>query len=238
LGKTTLPLAGGGVDVWTVALDAAPAVRERLRASLAPDELHRAARFLAARDADRYVVGRGALRAVLAGYLDTAPRALRFRYGPQGKPELEDSAGGLHFNVAHADALALIAVTGAAPIGVDVEAITTGDDLDTVAATHFAAEERRELAALGSAEQAAAFLRIWTRKEAWLKATGDGLAVPLGSFAVTQAPDAPRLLHIGGDAGAAATWTLLHLEPGPGYVAAIAAPAPISATLRRWDPAG
>ena len=218
-------LAPGDVHAWSVALDVPPARHAFLAGLLAPDEARRAERFRFPQHRDRYAVGRGTLRLLLAAYCGRPAAELRFVYGARGKPALE--AGGVEFNLAHAEGRALVAVTSAAPVGIDLEEVVAAPDLDDVAATHFAALERQQLAALPQAERLAAFYRIWTRKEAYLKAVGDGLAAPLQHFTVSLERDRPALLGIDGDASAAATWTMAHLEPWAGHVGALASPAPL-----------
>ena len=224
-------LARGEVHVWHVGLDAPAAQRPRLAALLAPDESRRAARFRFPQLGDRYTAARGTLRRLLGDYSGVDPATLRFVYGPRGKPALENG-GDLHFNLAHAAGHALIAVTREVSVGVDLEEIAAAPDLDDVAETHFAPGERRQLDALADGERLAAFYRIWTRKEAYLKAVGDGLAVPLQHFTVSLERQHPRLVSIEGDASAALRWMLVHLEPAAGFVGALAVPAHVR--LRRF----
>lgn len=182
---------------------------------LSPDERDRAERFVMARDRDRFVSGRARLRAIVAGYLGEAPGAVRFRYGAWGRPELD----GLHFSLSHSGDRAVLAVSRDVPVGADIEAVRAVD-LD-LARSVFTPGEQRTLAALPAAERVAAFLRGWTRKEAYLKGRGTGLSTDLQSFEVTLGQDEARLLRCA--SGEAGLWRLEDLETGPDLAGAVAA---------------
>jgi 4'-phosphopantetheinyl transferase len=235
-----------------------------LQRLLAPDELARADRFRFDRHRRRYAVGRGRLRELLGGYLGLAPAALVFGYGEKGKPYLAGpagaAAGGLAFNLSNSHELALVAVAAgggpaggigsvprppvapaatAAPtpieLGVDLERLRPMPDALQIAERYFSAAERRVLAAVAEAGRDEAFFACWTRKEAYLKAVGDGLSAPLDRFDVSFAAGEPvRFLAINGDPAAAASWSLFHLRPEPGYLGALALPDPGPWRLRGW----
>ena len=189
---------------------------------LAPDERERAGRFVFDYLRHWYTVSRGALRILLGRYLDTDPAGIRFEYGEKGKPRLAEKSR-IRFNASHSGDLAVYAVTLHCDIGVDVERIRPLASLHEIAARFFCAEETTELMALPEEQREAAFFRCWTRKEAYIKAIGDGLSVPLDDFAVSLRPGEPaRLVHIGHDPAAAAAWTLQNLEALSGYAAALA----------------
>jgi 4'-phosphopantetheinyl transferase len=235
--------ATGEVHLWTILLDPPPARVAAARRRLADDERARADRFRFDRHRRRFTVGRAALRELLAGYLGFAPEAVRFAYGEKGKPSLdrptEGSRGALHFNLSNSHELALAAVAVGVEVGVDVEWLRPMPDGLRIAERYFSAAERAALAALPEDERDAAFFNGWTRKEAYLKAIGDGLTVPLDRFDVTLAPGAPtRILALAGDAAAAARWSLLPLRPAAGYVGALALPAPGPWRLHGWQWAG
>jgi 4'-phosphopantetheinyl transferase len=231
-----LPLAGGELHLWAVPLDPPP---ERLAAygeTLAGDEWTRAWRFRFEVHRRRFIAGRGALRALLGAYLGLPPARLAFTYGERGKPDLAPGCGGgtLFFNLSHSHELGLLAVTRAREVGVDVEHAKPMPDLERIAERFFAAEENAALLALPPAEQERAFFRCWTRKEAYLKAVGVGLAAPLDSFVVTLTPGTPaRMLALRGDPAAGARWRLWHLEPAPGYLGAVAIEG-ADPVLRGW----
>jgi 4'-phosphopantetheinyl transferase len=195
-----------------------------LKEHLSPDEKARAGRFVFARHQRRFAAGRGALRAILGGYLDRAPARLRFEYGPHGKPSLAapEAESGLRFNLSHSQGLALVAVTRFRELGVDVEEVRPLVDAQPIAARCFSAEENRVFLGVPAADRLAVFFNCWTRKEAYLKALGDGLARPLDTFDVTlRAGEPARLVRVRGDEEEAARWSLRALEPAPGFVGAL-----------------
>ena len=233
-------LPAGEIHVWSVRLDPPPVQVERLGVPLAADEWERARRFRFEIHRRRYVVGRGALRVLLAAYLELRPAEVRFVYGPRGKPFLAPEqtaghAGGLSFNLSNSDELALVALVRGAEIGVDVEWVKPMSDLEAIAERFFSLSERVVLRGLPAERKPEAFFNCWTRKEAYLKAVGEGLAAPLDSFDVTLAPgDPPRMLTLRGDAEQAARWSYQHLLPAPGYIGAVVMEGP-PLPLRTWS---
>jgi 4'-phosphopantetheinyl transferase len=212
------------VHIWAAPLDlAAESIRD-LESLLSPDELERAGKFRFPHLRNRYVVARGSLRVLLGRYLERDPAALEFNYSSRGKPDLNGQGmEPLHFNLAHSHDLALIAVTRAVPVGVDVERIRPMRDADRIVERFFSAREAEAFRNVPAAEQDAAFFSLWTRKEAWLKATGDGISESLSKFEVTFLPaDEPRVLAIAGDTAAGAAWSLCALNPASGFVGALA----------------
>jgi len=188
---------------------------------LSADERERAARFRIERGADRYAVGRGALRMLLGRYTGTEPGALVFQYNGFGKPELTGSD--VCFNLSHSHDIALVAVARGRAVGVDVERIREQVMIDRIAERFFASGEARAVAALPPDRQVRAFFNCWTRKEAWIKARGEGLSIPLNSFEVTLAPGEPaRLVATRPDEEEASRWTLRDLPCGPEFAAALA----------------
>lgn len=236
------PPEAGEIHVWTIPLDPPAAEVAALSALLADDERRRAERFRFARHRRRYAVGRGALRTLLGRYLGVGPRDVVFRYGPNEKPylapELATAAGGFEFNLSNSDELAVVAFATGREVGADVERLRPMPDALAVAERFFSAAERRVLAAVPEGDRERTFFRCWTRKEAYLKAVGTGITVPLDRFDVTlAAEDPPRILAMEGDPEKAAAWTLAHLEPAAGYLGALAIEAKPS-LLRgyRWQP--
>lgn len=202
---------------------------------LAPDETARAARFRLEHHRRRFTVCRAALRLLLGGYIGRPSTAIRFSYGRHDKPRLADPPDcRLEFNLSHSSELALVAVTAGYPVGIDVEALRPLPDASALAERFFSAAERAALAAYPEVERGPAFYRCWTRKEAYLKAIGDGVAARLDGFEVSLDPGDARLVALAGDRMAAAAWSLVHIEPGPGYVGALALPARPS-TVRGWQ---
>lgn len=220
-----LELPPGEIHVWSVRLDP-PAERvESLGRSLAPDEWERANRFRFDRHRRQYVVGRGALRTLLAAYLQTRPELVRFGYGDRGKPFLAGPFAGsdLRFNLTNSDELALVGFVRGIEIGVDVEFLKPMPDCEQIAERFFSESERIVLRGLPAHQKEEAFFNCWTRKEAYLKAVGTGLAAPLDSFDVTLAPgEPPRMLTLEGDAARAARWHFRHFRPAEQYIGALA----------------
>lgn len=210
------------LHIWEASLDPAAAVVSALARTLSDDERARADRFRFDRDRDRYVVGRGLLRRLLGEYLGIAPAAVRFVYGPNDKPRLETEV--LRFNVSHSGPVALYAFTRREEVGIDVE-LDRGDYArERIAERFFSQAETAALRSLPARLQARAFLTCWTRKEAFVKARGDGLSLALDSFDVSLKPDtAAAVLRTEWCADEAGQWWLGDLsQPGKGYIAAVA----------------
>ena len=224
----SLNLPPGEVHVWRAALDLEPAALESAQATLAAEERDRAARFHFARDRQRFIAARANLRAILARYLHREPAQFEFVTSPSGKPELAPGgeAYGLRFNVSHAQGLALYAITRHHPIGVDLERVRLDFAWEEIAERFFAPGELAALRSVPAALQCEAFFHGWARKEAFVKATGEGLSLPLDRFEVSLIPGEPaRLLRTAGDPLEASRWRIQELEPAPGYVGAVAARA-------------
>jgi 4'-phosphopantetheinyl transferase len=222
--RSSVPdLAEGIVDVWRGRLDQSPSIRRRLEALLSDDERERAARFRFERDRSRYVVGRGLLRVLLAGYAGLDAAHLCFRYGRHQKPSLVGS--GPFFNVAHSGAVVLYAFSASREVGVDVELLQLELPGDGIAERFFSPVEVAALQALPEEERPRAFLACWTRKEAFLKARGDGLTLALDSFDVSLASGEPAaVLGTRWSPDEHSRWTLVDLsDPERGQVAALAA---------------
>jgi 4'-phosphopantetheinyl transferase len=208
------------VHVWRAALDQSQQRVEQLAALLSEDEKARAHRFHFERDKRRFTVGRGVLRLILGKYLQVDPDQLQFGYGPQGKPSLIKHH--LQFNVSHSHELALYAVTLAHDVGVDIEHLRSMPDYEQIATRFFSTNEQRALLSLPPHQQEKAFFTCWTRKEAYIKAIGHGLMMPLDQFDVSLAPNQPAaLLEIRAEMQEVSDWSLRALHPTPGYVAAL-----------------
>ena len=233
------PLAGDEVHLWFGTLDPAPDVVRELTAMLSPDEEERARRFRYETLRRRFRVGRGVLRLLLGAYTRRPPSRLAFSYGPGGKPFLDDSPGAppLHFNLGHSDAGWLLGVTRLGRIGVDLERLRPRRDVDELVEAHFAPQEIATFRGVDAADRTRAFLEGWTRKEAFLKASGEGLAVELDSFDVTLGPGTPSAVtRAEGEHGPADRWTLLHLEPSADYVGAACIDGTgVRASAWRWE---
>ncbi len=234
-----LPLCGDDVHVWGAALDL-PAVRlASLNELLSPDERRRAGGFRFDVDRRRFIAARGLLRVILGHYLGMPPRQVTLTYGEQGKPQLAPSAApaDLSFNLAHSAGLAVYALRWGRPVGVDLEEVRSLPDLAELVAGTLSPREQAQLSGLPLEQQTEAFFKCWTRKEAYLKATGQGLAGDLSQVEVSLAPGEPaRLISVNNDVLAAAQWTLHDLSLHPSYVACVAVPGPAAGvSLRHWD---
>lgn len=210
------------VHVWLARTDGPPDEHERWWSILAVDELERAVRFRREHDRDRFVAAHGLLRTILARYAQQQPDALIFQRGAYGKPALAGGTG-LQFSLSHAGDIVAVAVARSRAVGIDVERIRRDLPYRQMAARFFAPDEIAMLQRLPADVQIAAFFACWTRKEAYVKATGEGMARPLSRFSVSLAPDAPAALLADHDRpGAAERWTLCALDPGAGYAGALA----------------
>lgn len=218
-------LARGEAQIWFASLDE-PFTRMGAERVLSDDERARAARFHFARDRDRFVARRIILRKLLAQYVRRAPEDIRLAYGPRGKPALggPDDGSRIRFNASHSHGTGVFVVTADREVGVDIERFPAPDDGDDVARHFFAPAEVAALQPLPAAERSAAFLRCWTRKEAYIKSRGDGLSLPLDSFEVSLTrDDPPALLATHHDPADAGRWSLFDLSNHcPGHVAALA----------------
>jgi 4'-phosphopantetheinyl transferase len=231
-------LASDEVHVWSASLDVPHETSARLHAALDPDELVRSARFRLERDQRRFVVARGVLRDLLGRYLRLEPGRIRFVYNEFGKPDLgPEFASRVKFNLSHSAGAALIAITAASDVGVDLEYIRAESDYAELARRFFSAAELDSLKALPSHLYAEAFFSCWTKKEAYLKARGEGLSSPLNGFSVPvttePSPDAVEISVPSSDVPAR-RWSLYTLRPVPGFAGALA----IEGTgwrLRHWQ---
>jgi 4'-phosphopantetheinyl transferase len=222
-------LMDGEVHVWGAPLEQERASVDAFFRTLSPDERERAGRFYFERDRRHFIVGRGVLRNILGRYLDLEPQALVFSYGPKGKPSLAQElvkaappAVDLRFNLSHSGGLALYAFTYGRDLGVDIEQLRALEDAERIASRFFAAGEVRVFGALPTPLRMQGFFNCWTRKEAYIKATGEGLSMPLDCFEVSLIPGEPaRFLRVEGEPAAALRWFLRELDPASGYVAAV-----------------
>lgn len=216
--------------MWRIRLEQPAEAQQRFLHTLNAEERARASRFHFEKHRRQFVVGRGALRTLLARYLETTPEAVRFSYGPYGKPVLdgEHRNSPLHFNASHSGELALYAFVQDYDVGIDVEYLNRDFASEEIAQRFFSAYEVRMLNALPATEKAAAFFRCWTRKEAYIKAIGSGLSHPLDTFDVTLAPNEPAaLLRVQRDPESVRRWSMFDLDAGHGYAAALAVDGPV-----------
>ena len=236
--QVPVKLSTSEVHVWRRRLNQTAADTSRLLTTLADDEKSRAERFHFQRDRDRFIVARGTLRAILGLYLQIEPAALRFNYSEHGKPALAgEHFTKLRFNISHSHELALFAIGEAREVGVDLEWMRPEVADEKIAERFFSAEEVRVLRSLPREIQSEAFFNCWTRKEAYIKAVGEGLSMPLSRFVVSLAPGQPAaLLSANGspDDLEVSRWSLRDLHPGTGYKGAVIAEGR-DWELNRWE---
>ena len=215
------------LHVWQTRLNQPPDRLPAYLRCLSADELERAARFHFADDRRDFVAGRAFLRTVLARYLGIEAAQVKFAYTRYGKPSIAgpESLRGLFFNLTHSRQLALLAVTLEADVGVDVEYVRSVDD--GIAERYFSRSEVAALRALPESLQQEAFFNCWTRKEAFIKALGEGLSLALDSFDVSLVPGAPAaILRTSEGMDQPSKWQIEHLAPAEGYIGAVAIRAP------------
>jgi 4'-phosphopantetheinyl transferase len=211
------------VDVWRARLKLGPGRLVRISQCLNEEEQRRAARFHFQRDRTRFLASRAILRRILARYLDTTPEGIHFGYAPGGKPFLLEHRD-LHFNLSHAEDLLVVGVARDRPLGVDVERVPCDDVVDSVSRLACSPPERRAFQSLAAAEGRRFFARLWTRKEAYMKADGQGMSLRLDHIDVSTSPYRMRLLDDSCDQWLeSAQWTLRSFSVRPGYAAALAA---------------
>lgn len=219
--KATPRLADNEVHVWRASLDLDAPSFHRLEQTLRQEEHERAGRFVSEGDRRHFIAARGILRNLLGRYLECPPESVQFSYGSNGKPAISrsGSAHPLRFNLSHSHGLVLIGIAQEREVGVDVELIRPEVPGEDIASRYFSETEFEELSNLPMGMKAGGFFRCWTRKEAYIKARGGGLHIPLKSFTVSLKTSAPEVLHSPDHI----EWCLQSLEPRSGYVGAVAA---------------
>ncbi len=224
-----LSLPAHAVHLWRADLGLEAACLRRLERNLSADERGRASRFRFARDRDRFVGARGLLREILALYLDASPGRLSFGYGAHGKPFLAgEKHGTLRFNVSHSFDAMLLAIAHMREVGVDVEGVrNTGVAVEEIYETVLSEPEKQALARFGGEDKRTTFLtflRFWTLKEAYIKADGRGVSLPLERIDVSSPEGRVAVLNKAtGEWRTCSRWKLRTLAPVPGFVAAVAA---------------
>ncbi len=214
------------IQLWCVRVVPDPEPVARFEKLLEPEEVARGKAFRVERLRQNFVVIRGVLRVLLGRYLEDEPERIRLCSRSNGKPYV-DHPRRIYFNVSHSDEIALLGFATDREIGVDVEKIRPKDDLFEVARRFFCPEELEDLMSVESSYRHQAFYACWTRKEAYLKATGDGLFTALDSFRVNLRPGDPvRLVHVNGSTADASKWMLHSLDHIPACAAALAYTGP------------
>ncbi len=221
--------------VWRAQLDMPEERLNTLRPLLSEDEQERAGRFHFPEHRTRFMAARGILRTLLGGYTGLPPADIRFAYAARGKPFLAEShaMSGVTFNISHSADMALFAFARERRLGVDIERIRPDVEVLKLARRFFSPRESETLARLPQRVRSQAFHACWTRKEAYIKAHGEGLFMALDRFDVGFAPDEPcELLRTLDEPEEISLWQLVNLEPGPGFAGALAVECPAAAVSR------
>ena len=217
------------IHIWRAWLGLEFQERDRLSSYLSEDERARASRFVFQHDREHFVVARGRLRELLGTYLQCPPQSLEFRTGQYGKLSLADRAD-VRFNLTHSYGLALYAFAMKGELGIDAEKIRPEFATEGIAERYFSSAEQSELREVPANLRTDAFFLCWTRKEAYVKAHGGGLQIPLESFDVSLTPGKPETLR----STDSERWNLWSFEPAPEYIASIIWEG-TPASLRYWD---
>jgi 4'-phosphopantetheinyl transferase len=219
-----LALPPDEVHLWRIDLERLAAEEARWQRILSEDELARAKRFHFSRDRQKFSATRALLRTILGKYVGCRPETIVFRYSQKDKPLLQSSPGAspVEFNVSHSGSRALLAFARGREVGVDIELVRSNLDYESLARRYFSLAEQKQLAAIEAPEKCKGFFRCWTRKEAYIKANGAGLSLPLDGFDVSlKAGEQNALLATRPDGGESARWSLREIEIGDGYEAAL-----------------
>lgn len=221
------------VDIYRVPLDLSALTHRELRRLLSADEIARADRFRDSRHTLKFVACRGSLRLILAERLGQSPQEIRFDYGSKGKPRLPN--GGIEFNVSHSGDLAIVATCANGEVGVDVERYRDHLEDRKLAQRFFSQAELEDLDSLSGSRWREGFYTCWTRKEAYMKAVGDGFSIPLSSFRVSVLPDAsPKLLEVESNPAECGRWAIQDVAVPKGYRASVVTRPP-KRLLRLFD---
>jgi len=231
-----LRLDEGEVHVWRAALEFAPDQVQSFLKILSTDEISKTRRFYFENDRRHSIAARGLLRTILGRYLKTDPRCLRICYKLYGKPALVGTSGHntYNFNLSHSHGLFLLAITLGREIGIDVEYIRPESAGEEIAERFFAPNEIAKLRSLPTDQKVEAFFKCWTRKEAYIKAKGEGLSMPLDQFEVSLSPDEPAALLHPVSFREPPDWSLEEVYPGPGYTGALVVQG-LASQLKYWQ---
>jgi 4'-phosphopantetheinyl transferase len=231
-------LSHDDVHVWCASLLQPVPVIRQLSTLLSSDEQERASRFRFENLQQSFIVARGVLRLLLARYTDFHPKDLVFTYLAAGKPQLsEQTALPVFFNLSHSHELVLYAFSSTPNVGIDIEHVRQVDDMELIAERNFSAHEALELKSVSPEKISEGFFNCWTRKEAYIKAIGNGISFPLGEFDVSLIPGEPaKLLSIHGSVLEADRWSMVELHPAAGYTAALVVEGNVANIVNReWN---
>ena len=238
--RPALLLTNTKVHIWHASLDQPVEVLQKLGFVLSEEEIGRAERFRYRQHRQYFIAGRGILRFLLSQYTGIAPGQIQFAYTQSGKPLLtsRDETMDICFNLAHAGGLVLYAFTCGRRIGIDLEAIRPIEEMDEVAKMNFSPQEYQKFQMIHEEARLTAFYNCWTRKEAFVKAIGDGRSYPLQDFEVSLAPgETARLISLQGSQRRASNWSMHDLRTRDGHVAALVVEGNgYSISHRQWTP--
>ena len=221
-------------DVWRVFLDVPPDSVRWTTSILSADEIKRASRFHFEKDHHRFILSHASLRDILSRYLYQSPEDIQMVIGKHGKPAVLSKTQ-LDFNLSHSGNYALIAITKGRKVGVDVEKHRHDMEHEKIAHRFFSAKEIADWNALPNEDKIIGFFNCWTRKEAYIKAHGLGLLLPLDSFDVSLTPNEPAVLHATRpNKNEASQWTLLSLDVDEQHAGAVAVDG-LDLDFRFWD---
>ena len=210
------------VHIWRADLELDEYFQSSFLKLLSPDEKNRAQKFRFAKDSRNFIAARGILRSLIGKYLEINPAEISFQYSKFGKPGIANN-NSLQFNISHSQNIALFAFTKKFNIGVDVEFVNPNIEVKDIAAKFFSTNEIMNLLALPEQQQALGFFNCWTRKEAFIKAVGEGLSFPLDKFEVSLEPGKPaKLLATHWDPKAVSKWSMYSMSPGANFVGSLA----------------
>ena len=218
--------APSGGDIHIVRLPLAGDRGDLLRAVLSVDERERADRFRFDRDRGRFIAARAGLRQILGACLNSDPRELVFEYGSQGKPALAGSGSLLQFNLSHSGDMAVYALADGREIGIDIERLDAQRDNDGIANRFFTAVESKTLSMIPNERRHLAFTQLWVRKEAFLKAQGQGLFMSLDGMEISVGHEAPRIIALPDEPSADSSWFISDIDADPDYASAVVVSGP------------
>ncbi len=217
-----LVLGSGEVHVWLIDIEEFEAQSEKLLQLLSDDEIERSRRFFHEKDRISFIISHGALRRLIAQYLEISSDEVEFKHNKHGKPSLQGKGRNrLEFNLSHSGGYALCAFQRKAQVGVDIEKVIPERPSEKLVNRFFSKTESREWKSISSDLRERAFFTCWTRKEAYIKATGKGMSKILGSFSVPVDPKTKPELLIDEEASDLSNWTFFDLYPADDYTGAL-----------------
>jgi 4'-phosphopantetheinyl transferase len=237
LAPPALTLGPDEIHIWWANLDLPEWEFHKFAQTLSIDERKRATRFHFEESRRRYIARHGILRSIVGSYLKIEPRSVQFCYGKYGKPGLANNynSGSIHFNLSHSAGFAIYGFLRKSEIGLDIERVRKIPEMEQIVEQFFSARENETFRALPRNQKKMAFFEFWTRKEAFIKATGKGMYEPLDKCNATLvAGERAELIRIGGESIVDSQWFIQDLKPAPGFAAALAVGEEIR-EIRCWQ---